>query len=387
MIKTTGNLSKFSDLRSGNGSHAQNQNLLEEAARIAVEVSLKVKQGERLLIISNPEPDAAAISEALFDAGLRAGGCPALMFQPRKSQLDSAEPVVLSALSARPDVIISISADKMGKDPRGIAEPYMYNKVKYDHIFHLLLYGEKCCRAFWSPSVTIDSFIRTVPIDYTELIRRCAIIKDVLDAAAAVSVTAPGGTDITIGLRNRKAKSDDGDFSLSGSGGNLPAGETFISPENGTAQGCICFDGSISTNNGDVIINEPIKCLVENGFVSKISGGVEAAVLLQTIEAAENNARELERSGKLPAGSGEIYARNARNVGELGIGLNPHAVISGNMLEDEKAFRTCHFAIGMNYDDDAPCLIHLDGLVKNPTITAIFDDGHKQVIERDGELV
>jgi leucyl aminopeptidase (aminopeptidase T) len=71
----------------------------------------------------------------------------------------------------------------------------------------------------------------------------------------------------------------------------------------------------------------------------------------------------------------------------LGIGLNPAARISGNMLEDEKAFSTCHFAIGQNYDDDAPSLIHLDGLVKNPTITAFMPDGSKRVIEQNGVLL
>jgi leucyl aminopeptidase (aminopeptidase T) len=57
------------------------------------------------------------------------------------------------------------------------------------------------------------------------------------------------------------------------------------------------------------------------------------------------------------------------------------------MLEDEKAFRTCHFAIGHNYNNDAPALIHLDGLVKNPTITAFMPDGKAVVIEKDGELL
>ena len=361
--------------------------MLREAARTAIEVSLKVKRGERLLIISNPEPEAAAISGALYDAGLDAGGCPSLIFQPRKAQFDFAEPAVISAIHSRPDVIISISADKMGKDSRGIASPFEYESIKYDHIFHLLLNGEKCCRSFWSPAVTVDSFIRTVCINYTELGQRCAALKTVLDKAGSVRVSAPGGTDITIGLRGRKAKSDDGDFSAPGSGGNLPAGETFISPENGTARGRICFDGSISTNRGTIVINENISCLVENGFVTDISGGSEAAVLQKTIAEAENNAAEFERSGKLPRGAGAIYARNARNIGELGIGLNPKAVISGNMLEDEKAFFTCHFAIGMNYDDDAPSLIHLDGLIKNPTITAVFDNGQELVIQRDGKLV
>jgi leucyl aminopeptidase (aminopeptidase T) len=377
-------MSKFAELRSGDAR--SNVKPLQEAARIAINVSLKVQQGEQVLIISNPRPDVAVIAEALYDASLDAGGRPVLMYQPVKPQLTFAEPTVIAAFGAKPEVVISLSDEKLGKDPAGIATPYTHNGVNYDHIFHLRLYGEKNCRSFWSPSTTVESFVRTVPIDYAELERRCAAIKKILDEATEVRVTAPGGTDITIGLRGRAAKSDDGNFSGPGSGGNLPAGETFISPENGTAQGRIVFDGSISTNEGDIVINTPIECIVNSGFVREIRGGEEAACLLRTIEAAERNAREFEQVGKLPSGSGEIYARNARNIGELGIGLNPAARITGKMLEDEKAFRTCHFAIGQNYDEDAPSLIHLDGLVKNPTITAIFADGNKRPIEKDGEL-
>ena len=359
---------------------------LREAARIAIAVSLKVQEGEQVLIITNPVPDVSAIAEALYDACLEAGGRPALIFQPVKSQLDFAEPPVIAAFEAKPEVVISLSAEKMGKDQKAIAAPYAYNGALYDHIFHLRLYGEKSCRAFWSPSTTVESFIRTVPVDYAELGRRCAAIKEILDRAVSVQVRAPGGTDITLGLRGREAKADDGDFSRPGTGGNLPAGETFVSPENGTSRGRISFDGSISLHEGDIIIREPIDCTVEDGFITAIRGGVEADRLLQTIEAAERNARAFEHAGKLPMGSGETYARNARNIGELVIGLNPAARISGQMLEDEKAFHTCHFAVGMNYDEDAPSLIHLDGLVKNPTITAVFEDGTERVIEREGAL-
>jgi leucyl aminopeptidase (aminopeptidase T) len=373
-------LSKFAEMR------AVVPAALQEAARIAIEVSLKVKAREQVLIISNPRAEVSAIAEALYDASLDAGARPILMYQPVKAQIAFAEPAVIAAFNAKPEVVISLSDEKLGKDPRGIASPYEYNGVKYDHIFHLQQYGEKSCRAFWSPSTTIESFVRTVPIDYAELQRRCAAIKRVLDKAVEVHVSAPGGTDITIGARGREAKSDDGDFAAPGSGGNLPAGETFISPENLTANGRICYDGSISVNEGELLIETPIECLVEDGYVTEIKGAGEAACLLKTIEAAERNAFEFEREGKLPPGFGEIYARNARNIGELGIGLNPAARIAGKMLEDEKAFRTCHFAIGSNYDEDAPSLIHLDGLVKNPTITAIFEDGTKQVIEKDGEL-
>jgi leucyl aminopeptidase (aminopeptidase T) len=359
---------------------------LQNAAKIAVREALKVKAGEQVLIISNPRHDAAIISMALYDAAEDAGGRPLLVFQPHKNQIDFAEEGVIAAFGALPEVVISISSGKLGKDKKGIAEPYKYDGKNYDHIFHLRQYGEKNCRAFWSPSVTLESFARTVPVDYETLKRRCAWIGAILDEAAAVRVKAPGGTDIVIGLAGRKAKYDDGDFSAAGSGGNLPAGETFISPENGTSEGIIVFDGSISLNDRDILIKSPIKCVVEKGFVSEISGGREAYELRQTVMLAEQNAGQFEKEGKILAGLGAVYAKNASNIGELGIGVNPAARISGNMLEDEKAFHTCHFAIGQNYDDDAPSLIHLDGLVKNPTIIAIMPDGGERIIEQDGIL-
>jgi leucyl aminopeptidase (aminopeptidase T) len=360
---------------------------LARAARIAVREALDVKERERVLIISNPAQDAALISMALYDAAEEAGGRPMLVFQPYKSQMDFAEDALIAAFEASPEVVISVSAGKLGKDKRGIASPYRHGGKSYDHIFHLKQYGEKSCRAFWSPAVTLDSFIRTVPIDYALLKKRCLIAGAALDEAVRVRVSAPGGTDILIGLAGRKSKYDDGDFRAMGSGGNLPAGETFISPENGTAEGVIVFDGSISLHDRDILIKSPIRCAVEKGFVREITGGREAYELRETVDLAERNAVQFEEGGRIPAGLGEIYAKNARNIGELGIGLNPEARISGNMLEDEKAFNTCHFAIGQNYDEDAPSLIHLDGLVKNPTITAIMPDGDERVIEQNGILM
>ena len=61
-------------------------------------------------------------------------------------------------------------------------------------------------------------------------------------------------------------------------------------------------------------------------------------------------------------------------------------MIGGNMLEDEKAFQTCHFAIGCNYDDDAPSLIHLDGVVRQPTIVIKYQDETEFVALENGVL-
>jgi len=56
------------------------------------------------------------------------------------------------------------------------------------------------------------------------------------------------------------------------------------------------------------------------------------------------------------------------------------------MLEDEKVYGTCHFAVGSNYDGDAESLIHLDGLVKRPTITAVGGSGKETMVMADGRL-
>jgi leucyl aminopeptidase (aminopeptidase T) len=365
---------------------------LAEAARISITEVLKVQKGEQVLIITNPMPEVETISRALYEAALDCGGAPVLLFQPVKTQFEFTEPAVIAAFGAKPEVVISMSAEKLGKDRKGIAKPYVHKvpgnkETQWDHIFHLQMYGEKTCRSFWSPGTSLESFTRTVPIDYAELGRRCAAINAVLSRAVSVQITAPGGTDITLGLRGREAKADDGNFSLPGRGGNLPAGESFISPENNTARGTIVFDGSISLHNRDIIIRDPIRCTVKGGFITDISGGGDGEALLETVTMAEQDALEYEETGRLPRGQGAVYARNARNIGELGIGLNPKAKISGGMLEDEKAFHTCHFAVGHNYDSDAPSLIHLDGLVREPTITAIMENGEKALIEEKGTLV
>jgi len=360
---------------------------LKSAARTAVTVSLKVQPEEKVLIVTNPNKETLELSQALFDAVLEAQARPTILVQPVKAQLDYAEESLIAAFESHPDVVMSISAEKMGKDRSGLETPYEWDDISYDHVFHYQLYGVKTLRAFWSPRVTRESFIRTVAIDYSELRGRCRKIKDVLDKAVQVRVTNAKGTDIVVGAQGRTAFSDDGDFALPGSGGNLPAGEVFFSPELGTATGTIAFDGSISCVSGDLIIKQPVIATVKDGFVVNVSGGSEADKVRRSLEAGAENARRMAEEGKLSREKASLYARNAWNLGELGIVLNPRARVTGNMLEDEKAFRTCHFALGSNYDEDAPALVHFDGLVTEPTVIAVMPNGSQIVLERDGELL
>ncbi|PKK85834.1 MAG: peptidase M17 [Thermoplasmata archaeon HGW-Thermoplasmata-1] len=355
---------------------------LARAARVAVNECLGVREGETALIVTNPEKDVSAISMAVYGAILEAGGVPTLIYQQKKTQLDFAESAVLKAIASNPDIVISLSKEKLGKDKEHLAQPIL---DKYDHVFNYLL-GEKKMRSFWSPSVTVEMFAKTVPIDYTWMRKCCTAVKAKIDEATEVRVTAPGGTDVMIGVKGREARSDDGNFSKPGTGGNLPCGEVFVSPELGTASGTIVFDGCLSTAKGESVVpHKPVTVLARGGFITEVVGNHEDAQRLSDdIESGKSKPFEMAKEGKLTKAQAEEYAKNAAHIGELGIGLNPATKIVGNMLEDEKVYKTCHFAIGSNYDDDANALIHLDCLVWYPTITVVYADGREEVIMKDG---
>lgn len=347
---------------------------LDKSAEITVRDVLKAKAGERALIITNPEEEVYLISLAIYRALEKVGALPVIAVQPVKTQFDYADESVIAAIKSEPDIILSVSHNKLGKDKAAVEHPYMLDGKEINNTFHYLMETKKV-RSFWTPGITRDMFIRTVPISYEELKANCIRLKELLDRAERMHITSPGGTDLQVGLRNRKAFEDDGNFSYPGAGGNIPAGEVFISPELGTSEGTIVFDGSISVKSGDIVISNPIRARVEKGFCVSFNSdeSPDAAVLEDTVlQGGKNCSPE--------------YARNARNLGEVGIGLNPAAEIRGNMLEDEKAFRTCHIAIGSNYDEDAPALIHLDGLVRMPTIELFFEDGSSRIILDRGEI-
>ncbi len=358
---------------------------LKRAADVAIAEVLKARQGERVLIITNPERDVRVISHALYGSALKAGADPCMIIQPARRILDLTDDAVIHALRSEPEIVLSISTHKLGKDRFAMKNNYKHKGRAYAHIFDYLLASKKT-RSFWSPSVTLGMFKRTIPVNYKAMKRNCAKLKKILDKAEEARITTGKGTDLVIGLRGRKAKLDDGDFSRPGTGGNLPAGETFISPELGSGEGKLVFDGCISSDRGVILIKKPITATVKGNMVTRITGGREAGLLKATLARAAKTTRRFAKEGRISKPDLPGYLANIRNLGELGIGLNEKARIMGNMLEDEKVLRTCHIAIGSNYDEDAKALIHLDGLVRNPTIDLTFKDGRWVRIAESGRL-
>jgi leucyl aminopeptidase (aminopeptidase T) len=347
---------------------------LKKAARVALEDLVGVEAGEEVLINTNPDDKVYPIALELFRAANDLKAKPTIMVQNTTTILDYAERLVIEAIKAEPDVFLSITADEFGQDPYGLHVGYVARDGnKYDTVYDKATAGDRRTRGFQACGVTVEMFERLVPVDYGPMKALSSKLKEAIDGHNEIRVTSPAGTDITFSIEGRQAVENDGDCRSPGAFGNLPAGEVYISPVIGSANGIIAFDGSLKLVHRAVQPKQPIMVTFSDGFVSDISGGEESELLKDTILQGDQMARSF----------GNVDAEKFNgNLGEFGIGTNEHARITGYVLEDEKVLKTAHFAIGDNYDFDANGILHQDGLIMRPTVLV---DG--RMIMKDGDIL
>ena len=210
------------------------------------------------------------------------------------------------------------------------------------------------------PGVTEEIMVRCMNADYHQIAARTQRICALMETARAIRVTAPAGTDITMPIEGRKAHASSGIFREKGQWGNLPTGEAYLAPVEGRSRGVVVVDGSMASVG---MVRRPIRITVEGGYATAIEGGEEAAKLRALLEP---------------------HGKDAYTVAEFGIGTNDKAILTGNILEDEKVMGTIHIAFGDNKSMGGSVRVasHLDGLVTKPSVW--FDD---RPIMRDGRLL
>ncbi len=104
-----------------------------------------------------------------------AGGVPNLIWQETKSQLDPMDEAVRSALLSEPDVYISMSANKIGKDLKGVANPYTApDGTKYDSIGGYLITAKSAPGGFGRQASPRVCIARRCPVDFDRLKADCA---------------------------------------------------------------------------------------------------------------------------------------------------------------------------------------------------------------------
>ncbi len=312
--------------------------------------SLRLKK-EKILIISDHGVQENILAEMIAYGYYHAANSKkhdvTLLFQEPKKGFMHADTHIVDAIENLPDenIIIVCVSNKLGRF--GQQKSFRsYCKEKGHRFLSATGLGDV------KPS-HFDLFLEAMNINYSRLAKKGKAIKKKWDKAKVIRVKTDAGTDITFNVDGMQAIANIGQYHGPGEGGNMPAGEVYIPPKGMEGvNGVFVIDGSMKTENGAILLNSPVKVFVENGRVVKLEGK-QAAQLESTFEKFEDRAK---------------YPERVRLVAELGIGINPGAVLIGSMIMDEKVLGTGHIAIGSNawFGGVIKTIYHGDQVFKNP---------------------
>jgi leucyl aminopeptidase (aminopeptidase T) len=193
-----------------------------------------------------------------------------------------------------------------------------------------------------------------ISVDYLEVERETKFIAGFLTRAREAQVVSDSGTDLMFSLKSRKGGEDTGIYVKPGKWGNLPAGEAYIAPLEGTAEGKLVVEKGWFPN-----LAEEMTMIFRNGEVQQVGGGGEVNQMLNQILGLEFQKK-----------------RKRCNLAELGIGTNPKARRTDITIEAEKIKGTIHIGIGDNSHMGGKVVAdyHQDFVVPKPDL---FLDGEK----------
>jgi aminopeptidase len=200
-------------------------------------------------------------------------------------------------------------------------------------------------------------------VDWKHLAKTTREIAARINKADGIEISAANGTKISFSIRGRKALADTGILNKAGSFGNLPAGEAFVAPVEGTANGKLILDWAPTRE-----LKSPVILTVRDGLVKDVSGNEDFVEQLR-IKLSER--------------------QENRNIAELGIGTNSRAKRPDNILESEKIMGTIHIALGDNssFGGKVTTPFHQDFVFFKPTVFLINKDKSRVVLMKNGRFV
>jgi leucyl aminopeptidase (aminopeptidase T) len=301
-----------------------------------LEKCLGLKENESFLVVTDDVKKDLGL--ALYEAGKRLGAEAMLLIMEEREKSGQEPPASVAAAMIQSDVAICITEHSL------------------THTHARKNAAASGTRLATMPGITEDMFLEgAISADYAKVKVLTEHVTEILTAGKTVRIDKDGYS-LTFSIADRNGIPSTGMYLNPGESGNLPSGESYIAPVEGTATGKILIDGSVA---GIGRLDSPILLTVEKGRIVSAEG-----------DAAE---KLLEILGE---GDGRL-------LGEFGIGTNDKARITGVVLEDEKVYGTIHVAFGSNntFGGTISAGVHIDGVVNKPDI--YIDD---QLIMEKGEL-
>ncbi|HXW95660.1 MAG TPA: hypothetical protein VEJ19_08135 [Nitrososphaerales archaeon] len=303
---------------------------IEPAVVKMLKVNMGVKPGERVLVLS----DFPGASEWMSKSIER------LSEFVERSLLAK---TVFEILSSRfPDCKVEFcaypSVGRNAGDPGGeVAERMKSADVDIAITTYSLTHTEAregACKAgarvASMPLFLADMFYEggSMAADYTKVKLESDGLAKIITEAKEIIVKTKGGTDLRFSLVDRKGMSEAGLYTDSGAWGNLPAGEAYSTPLEGTGNGKLVVEKGWHPN-----LEENMTIVFKDGSATEVLGGGKAGDELRNL---------------LKPGVNEEPYTSRRNMAEFGIGTNPNAKRPDNTLESEKIRGTIHIAVGDN---------------------------------------
>ncbi len=285
---------------------------------------LGVKAGESVLVLYDTRT-SPALPVSLAAQAHALGAIPIVTMVPTRTRSGEEPPAAVAAAMERADVVVSVCSTSMyHTEAKGTAQQA----------------GTR--GAFNAPSDESAWTRGAMAADFLEIRAVAERVAERLRSGKVLRVTSPAGTDVSMSIEGRDPKGwltgicrNPGEVSA------YPGGEVSLPPLEGTTNGRVVIE-HVMTDLGR--LDEPLVWFVENGEVAAIEGGRDAKRLEAHIEGVAN----------------------ARNIGELGIGLNPAARLTSDITESKKRLGTAHMAMGDSaggYGGAVVSDVHLDGMI------------------------
>ncbi|CAJ1317673.1 hypothetical protein PTI45_02258 [Paenibacillus nuruki] len=298
---------------------------------------LGLQAGESLVVVA--DDSRQHLAESLYEAGKRLGAESMLMVMQERSKSGEEPPASIATAMMNASVAICVT------------------RYSLTHTAARKQAAAAGTRVATMPGITEDMFTHgAITAEYAKVKELTEHVTSLLTKASTVRIEKEGYS-LSFSIEEREGVPSTGLYLNPGESGNLPSGEAYIAPMEGTAQGQIVIDGSIA---GIGALDSPLLLNISEGRLVAAEGDTGAELLLML-------------------GDGD-----GRMLGEFGIGTNDKARITGIVLEDEKVYGTIHVAFGSNntFGGTVAAGVHIDAVVQKPDV--YLDD---VLIMRAGELL
>ena len=326
-----------------------------------------VRPGDRFAILTDDQMDPL-IWQAMM-AALHAKGAEVCLCLYPKRAYHCADPSPMAVGAAKEaDVVIALTTTALNSGTPGL------RTIRSEG-------GAKGKTPIWlweeiNQEILIDGGGSCTEDDIREMCEMQRRMGEICDAGKTIRVTTPAGTDLTADITGYpkgalagrwgaipfERDAGSGRFGLSS--GTWPFGEFHVEPKGGTANGVVVWDHTGQFPAGHW--HEPVTVQIENGKVTDISGGHEAAQIRDYLQTFGDESSLLVG-------------------GEISIGTNRKCPpYTGNMRSEKKRYGAMHFGIGHGADrGEVVSKLRYEGICDR--VTMIVDDKH--VIARDGAIL